>query len=590
MVGRFLRAALVPVGFATLLNAAPMLRLVNTAVVPVPMPAGANGGTQIVEAYNAGDGSLSLAGNPVSSVPWIATSYGPSRACTSTTASATCIPLQLTLNTSALAAGMYTASVIVNGAANVVDAPQTITVTVRIGALTMYVAPGSSSDVSFSTHSPLNGSASTQDGNRWLSLAQDGSGTFEFTFPYKIHVAPPASMAQGTYNGSLITSGSSFPPDNQTIPVTMHVTTQPIAVPYPDSVLPAKYEDHGPARLAQGASPLAMQISPNNVGQGTLTMGAVSATTTDGGKWLTASANSGGWAAITLDPGTLAPGFYTGSVSIASNAANGTVTVPVSFQVAAKGAPTANYMGVVDNAIFGSGDAVAPGDIVDVFGEQFWFASNIAFSPGVPLATQITASGSTSSVLVNGRAAPLYFSTYGQIAFQVPLETAVGTAQVQVQRDGLSGNTVSVQVVARAPRILLAGGSGYGAIQNAKDLSYPAPVGYFGPGAVSHPAQVGDTLTIYAIGLGPTNPAVGTNVPAPGSEPLARLTVTPAVEFGSSIFGTITAMPSYAGLSPGSVGLYQVNVAIPAGVLSGNVNLTLSFPDSTSNTVQIAVQ
>ncbi len=582
MVGRFLRAALVPVGFAALLNAAPTLRLVNTAVVPVPMPAGANGGTQIVEAYNAGDGSLSLAGNPASSVSWITTSYGPSRACTSTTASATCIPIQLAMNTSALAAGTYTASVTVNCAANVVDAPQTITVTVRIGPLTVYVAPGSPSGVSFSTHSPLNGSASTQDGNRWLSLAQDGSGTFKFTFPYKIHMAPPAGMAQGTYNGSLVTSGSSFPPDNQTIPVAMHVTTQPIAQPYPAQVT---------ERLAQGAAPLAMQISLNNPGQGSIVFGAVSSTTTDGGKWLTASASSGGWAAITLDPGTLAPGFYTGSVSIASNAVNGTVAVPVSFQVAAKGAPTANYLGVVDNAIFGvDGGAVAPGDIVDVFGEQFWFASNIAFSPGVPLATQITNSGSTSSVLVNGLAAPLFFTSYYQIAFQVPLETAVGTAQVQVQRDGLSGNTVSVQVAARAPRLLLAGGSSYGAIQNAKDLSYPAPVGYFGPGAVSHPAQVGDVLTIYAIGLGPTNPAVGTNVPAPGSEPLARLSVTPVVNFGSDIFGTISATPSYAGLSPGSVGLYQVNVAIPAGVLSGNVNLTLSFPDSTSNTVQIAVQ
>jgi uncharacterized protein (TIGR03437 family) len=314
--------------------------------------------------------------------------------------------------------------------------------------------------------------------------------------------------------------------------------------------------------------------------------GAVSSTTTDGGKWLTASASSGGWAALTLDPGTLAPGFYTGSVSIASNAANGTVTVPVSFQVAAKGAPTANYLGVVDNAIFGvDGGAVAPGDIVDVFGEQFLFG-NITFSPGVPLSPEI----SESEVNVNGRAAPMYFSSYGQIAFQVPMETALGTAQVQVERDEIPGNIISVQVVARAPRLLLAGGSSFGAIQNAKDLSYPAPVGYFGPGAVSHPAQVGDVLTIYAIGLGATNPAVGTNVPAPGSEPLARLTIMPAVEFGSSIFGTIPATPSYAGLSPGSVGLYQVNVAIPAGVHSGNVNLTLSFPDSTSNTVQIAVQ
>jgi uncharacterized protein (TIGR03437 family) len=589
MVRRFLGVALVPLGFATLLHAAPMLRLVTAAVVPVPLPVGANGGTQIVEAYNAGDGSLSLS-NPVSSVSWIATSFGSPRACATTNASATCIPLQLALNTSGLAAGTYTASVTVSGAANIVDAPQTITVTVRIGALNVYLQPGATTDIAFSTNSPLTGVATTQDGNRWLSLALSGTGSFRFTYPYSVHVAPPASMAQGTYNGSLVTSGSSFAPDNQTIPVTMHVTTQPIAQPFPD---------HVTARLAQGATPLAMQISLNNLGQGSITIGAVSATTTDGGKWLTASANSGGWAAITLDPGTLAPGYYTGSVSIASNAANGTVSVPVSFQVVAKSAPLANYRGVVDNAIFGvDGGAVAPGDIVDVFGEQFWFASSIAFSPGVPLATQITASGSTSSVLVNGLAAPMYFTSYYQIAFQVPVETPVGTAQVQVQRDGLPGNTVSVQVVSRAPRILLAGGTNFGAIQNARDLSYPAPVGYFGPGAVSHPAQVGDVLTIYAIGLGPTSPAVATNVAAPGAEPLARLTTCPAsspcsapvVNFGGGIFGAATATPSYAGLSPGSVGLYQVNVAIPAGVPSGLVNVFLVFPDSVSNTVQIAVQ
>jgi uncharacterized protein (TIGR03437 family) len=580
MARRFLGAALVPLGFATLIHAAPMLRLVNTVAVPVPLPVGANGGTEIVEAYNAGDGSLSLS-NPASSVSWIATSIGAPRACTTTTASATCLPLQLALNTSALAAGTYTATVTVNGAANVVDAPQTITVTVRIGGLNVYVAPGSSSDVSFSTNSQLQGVATTQDGNRWLSLALNGTGSFAFTFQYRIHVAPPASMAQGTYNGTLVTSGSSLALDNQTIPVTMHITAQPIAQASPAQVT---------ERLAQGAAPLAMQISLVNPGQGSLSIGTVSASTTDGGKWLTATANSGGWAALTLDPGTLAPGFYTGSVSIASNAVNGTVNVPVSFQVVAKGAPLANYLGVVDNAIFGSGDAVAPGDIVDVFGEQFWFASTIAFSPGVPLATQITASGSTSSVLVNGLATPLYFTTYGQIAFQVPLETAAGTAQVQVQRDGLSGNIVSVQVADRAPRLLLAGGSAFGAIQNASDLSYPAPVGYFGPGAVSHPAQVGDVLTIYAIGLGPTNPAVGTNVPAPGVEPLARLTTTPVVEFGTGLFGSIPVTPSYAGLSPDSVGLYQVNAAIPPGVLSGDVNVTLIFPDSVSNSVEIAVQ
>ena len=556
MVRRFLNVALVPLGFAPLLQAAPMLRLVNTAVVAVPFPVGGNGGTQIVEAYNAGDGSLSLS-NPTSSVSWIATSVGPSRACTTTKASATCLPIQLALNTSALAAGTYTGSVTVNGS-NVVDAPQTITVTVRIGPLNMYVAPGSTSDISLSTHSPLNGSPSTQDGNRWLSLALDGTGSFAFTFPYRIHVAPPASMAQGTYNGSLVTSGSSFAPDNQTIPVTMHVTTQPIAVASPAQVT---------QRLAQGAAPLAMQVSLQNPGQGTLTIGAVSASTTDGGTWLTATSNPSGWAALTLDPGKLAPGFYTGSVSIASNGVNGTLNVPVSFQVVAKGAPLANYLGVVDNAIFGSGDGVAPGDIVDVFGEQFLFG-NIAFSPGVPLATQI----SGSQVMVNGRAAPMYFSSYGQIAFQVPLETALGTAQVQVERDNLPGNTVSFQVVNRAPRILV--------IVNP-DGSVPN---------TAHPAKAGDTLVIYSIGLGPTSPAAVTGAPAPGAEPLSRLTATPTVQFGMDIFGTIPVTPDYAGLSPGSVGLFQVNAVVPQGIPSGLVNVSLLFPEGVSNIVHLPVQ
>ena len=58
----------------------------------------------------------------------------------------------------------------------------------------------------------------------------------------------------------------------------------------------------------------------------------------------------------------------------------------------------------------------------------------------------------------------------------------------------------------------------------------------------------------------------------------------------NGIFGTTAATPSYAGLSPGSVGLYQVNVAIPAGVSSGTVEVKLVFPDGVGNIVQLAVQ
>jgi len=51
------------------------------------------------------------------------------------------------------------------------------------------------------------------------------------------------------------------------------------------------------------------------------------------------------------------------------------------------------------------------------------------------------------------------------------------------------------------------------------------------------------------------------------------------------------ATVQYAGFTPGFVGLYQVNVRVPAGVTAGNaVALVLTQNGVPSNTVTIAVQ
>jgi uncharacterized protein (TIGR03437 family) len=46
----------------------------------------------------------------------------------------------------------------------------------------------------------------------------------------------------------------------------------------------------------------------------------------------------------------------------------------------------------------------------------------------------------------------------------------------------------------------------------------------------------------------------------------------------------------YSGLAPGFVGLYQVNVQIPATVASGNLNVVIAIGSQTSKTVTMAVQ
>lgn len=548
-----------------------MLRLVSSTVGPVSIATGSNGAAQTVEAFNAGDGSLNLSVS--SSVSWVAASIGAQRPCVAQAGQ--CIPLQLTLNTSSLPAGMATGIVTVSDP-NAVDAPQTITVTVQMGgsvpsAVDLYVAPGGTNDAAFSTNSLINGSATTSAGGQWLSLVLDGTGSFRFSFPYRIHLGPAVSLSAGTYNGTMTTSGSSFPPDNKTIPVTMRVTTQPIA---------QTSTTHVTMRLAQGAPPTAANVVLNNIGQGTLSVASTTVNVSDG-TWLTAKSFASG-ATLTFDPGSLAPGAYSGSVAIASNAVNGTITVPVDFTVVAKGAPSINYQGVVDNGTFVPGDTVARGDIMAVFGEQFLFGAPVA-GPAPPMATTVGG----VQVLVNGTPAPMYYAFYGQLAFQMPYEAPLGTAVIQVVSNGTPSNKVSVQVANRAPRLLLIGVGSYGAIQN-QDLSIPMPAGSF-PGVNTHPAKVGDTLTIYAIGLGPTNPAGVTGQPAPSSEPLARVTPTPIVNFGGGIGGT-PVVPIFAGLTPTYAGLYQLNVTIPSNVPKGTVNISLGFSDAASNSVQIEIQ
>jgi uncharacterized protein (TIGR03437 family) len=449
------------------------------------------------------------------------------------------------------------------------------------------VAPnisGSSSnalDLPIATNSMLRSSATTQDRNDWLSLGlvSNGQGSFTFVFPYTIHLAPLPANVPGTYTGSLSISGSAFAGDNKNVAVTMNVTTQPIAQTSSQSLN---------VRLAQSAKPYVAAITVSNLGLGTLTVQSVTAS---GGAWLTAS-QSGNVAVITMDPGSLTPGLYTGSIAIASNAVNALPPIPVNFQVLAAGTPYIPFQGVVDGATFTPGDAVSPGDIVTIFGEQLSYAA-----PSTGGAPPLPAMLNTTQVFVNGEPASLYYNSYGQINFQMPSDVSAGTALVKVVRDGQTGNTVSVGIANRAPRLLVYS-AGFGAIVNADGCggiapctlggSLPFPANLSQPGYPAYPAKVGDTLELYAIGLGATNPSVAMGQPAPSST-LAYLATMPSVRFGSNLFSP-SVIPDFAGLSPGFAGLYQVNVRIPANAPKGVVGVSLVFPDSTSNQVLIAIQ
>jgi uncharacterized protein (TIGR03437 family) len=574
-----------PISFAAVLQAAPQLRLVSSTVGPVSVAQGAGAGTQTVEAYNIGGGSLNLSLS--SSVSWIGASVGASRACTTTTLAKTCIPLNLALNTQALPAGSATGIVTVTDP-NSVDAPQTITVTVAVGgsipsSQTFYVPPNGTATLAIPTNSNLYPKSSAP----WLSLQVNGSGSFTFLYPFLIQVVDTSAYPVGTYTGSLTLSGSSFAGDNKTVAVTMDVTTQPIAQATVSQLN---------LQMAQGAPPLVYPFAPSvgltNLGQGTLVAQTPAITTTScGSSWI-----AYGTYGLTVDPTGLSAGTCNAAITLASNAVNGTQTVPVTLAVVPKGSPVIRYQGVLDNATFVAGDNVAPGDVMVVQGDQLSFS---AYTPGPapPLATQLA----DTSVLVNGTAAPIFYTSYGQIAFQLPVNTATGQALVQVQRtDGTTSNTVSVNVAARAPKVLQLYGGPWGAIVNNDSCggispcvlggSLPLPASYSQPGYPAYPAKAGDVLTIYCIGMGPTTPSVASGQPAPSTPPFAMLSATPTVSFGGGLI-PVAVTPSFAALTPGYAGLYQLNVTVPANSPKGNLTMIIGFPDGTlSNQFSIAVQ
>ena len=548
---------------SAVLSAAPRLLLSPQTAYVASIPQGSNGNPITVDAANKGDGSLNL--SVASSVPWLVPALGSARPCAFTR----CIPVQIALQTSALAKGTYTGFVTVSDT-NAIDAPQTISVTVQIGgavpdSLEFFAAPNTSASRTF----VAGGSPKTAvtAGANFLSISAPGAGSFAFNVPYTV-TASANTLGAGDYQGSITLSNSSFAPDNKTIGVTLHVTTQPIAI-----VAPATLG----FRVGQGAAKQTAGVGVSNSGQGTLTVSGVTTSTVSGGDFLSAQTISGG-VSVTADPGGLSPGAYQGTVTVASNAANSSVAIPVTLTVLAAGPPTAAAGGVVNNGNFGSNESLAQGDIVAVFGDQFT-AGDPQQASSLPLPTNLGG----AQVFVNNQPVPVYYVSAGQINFQIPYDAAIGDGTVRIDTNGQRGNSVFVNIKAREPRLLSLGGGPYAILTTPTNALTGIP---------SNPVRAGDTVVIYMIGLGPTSPPVNSGEASP-TNPLATVPGGAKVCFGATGFGStpLCADAQFAGLTPGFVGLYQINVAIPVGVPTGlTVPMYIQLIDTTSNTVQIAVQ
>jgi uncharacterized protein (TIGR03437 family) len=226
--------------------------------------------------------------------------------------------------------------------------------------------------------------------------------------------------------------------------------------------------------------------------------------------------------------------------------------------------PAISAGGVVNAASFT--DHVSPGALATIFGSNFIGSGESAIA-SLPL----PASLGGVSVKVNGQAAPLLYLSTDQINFQIPWETAAGAAKITVSSSAFASGAVDVSVLAAAPGLFFQGS--HAIVQNTN----------YSLNSSSNPAAAGSIILVYLTGAGAVSPPVADGEPA-GSNPLS--TVTPSV---TASIGSQSAEVKFAGLTPNFVGLWQVNVVVPAGLAEGEYPLVISVDGQSSNAADISV-
>ncbi len=193
---------------------------------------------------------------------------------------------------------------------------------------------------------------------------------------------------------------------------------------------------------------------------------------------------------------------------------------------------------------------IAPGGLISVFGGSLSPVSQATSQ--IPLPTALA----ESCLTVNGVPVPMILASPERINAQLPFTIEGTTTFVLHTPAGVSDN-FNVTVLTAAPGI-------FRTVLNGSDVPTVIRQKNNQIATASNPVRRNEYLTIFATGLGRTNPAIEAGVPAPPGT-LSTTVVPPTVTIG----GVPVEVP-FAGLVPNEIGIYQLNIRtnglIPTGM------------------------
>jgi len=196
--------------------------------------------------------------------------------------------------------------------------------------------------------------------------------------------------------------------------------------------------------------------------------------------------------------------------------------------------------------------ALIPGSILPIRGSGLADSTEVA---PVPLPPELDG----VRVLAGGAPLPILSVSPSEVWFQVPFELATGmTVSVGLENSSVFAGcpAVTVPVVERDPyffdsAMLIAAHQDWGSLVS-----------------LSSPALPGEVIHTYAVGLGAVTPAMATGIPAP-LDSLFRLAGPFDCYVGYGTGGQPLQV-DFAGLAPGMIGIYQVDIQIP--VVAGDTS------------------
>jgi uncharacterized protein (TIGR03437 family) len=229
--------------------------------------------------------------------------------------------------------------------------------------------------------------------------------------------------------------------------------------------------------------------------------------------------------------------------------------------------PTIGAGGVANAAPFHNvGPGLAPGSYISLYGSDLSDTSLVESTPSLPVSLgQVSVSFDGGGKSLPGH---IHFISPGQINVQIPWEfQGESSVQMKVTLYGyIWGSLYTVPLAAYSPGI-------FAVTDGVNNAAISA----------ANPAKQSQIIIIYANGLGPVGTPQSSGDPASSTD-YVYTNAQPTATIGGS-----SASVLFSGLTPGIVGLYQVNVSVPADAPTGTQPLKLSIGGQ-DVTVNVVVQ